>query len=147
MTLTRSMVVTKYISVNTRGDTDVVDVTDECRDILRSAGLQNGTMTVFNPGSTGSVTTIEYEPNLVKDIKEALEIIAPRDKTYAHGQTWHDDNGSAHIRATLMGPSVSVPFVAGDLTLGTWQQIVFCDFDTRPRKRRLVVQLIGEKTQ
>lgn len=138
------MVVTKYISVDTRGNTDVIDITGECRDILSSSGLNDGTMTIFNPGSTGSLTTIEYEPNLVKDLRDALEVFAPSDKIYAHSQTWHDDNGSSHVRSSIMGPSMSVPFVDGDLTLGTWQQIAFCDFDTRPRNRRLVVQLVGE---
>jgi secondary thiamine-phosphate synthase enzyme len=106
--------------------------------------MKNGIVAVFNPGSTGGLTTIEYEPNLVKDLKEALEVLAPSDKTYAHSMTWHDDNGSGHIRSSLMGPSIAVPFVDGELTLGTWQQIVFCDFDTQPRRRKLVVQIMGE---
>ena len=138
------MILTKYISVASRGNTDIIDITGECSDIVRSSGVSSGILTVFNPGSTGSLTTVEYESNLVKDIKEALEVIAPAGKDYHHGKTWHDDNGSSHVRATLMGPSVTVPFVDKELTLGTWQQIVFCDFDTRPRKRKLVVQLIGE---
>jgi len=106
--------------------------------------MRAGTMTVFCPGSTGGVTTLECEPNLVKDLKEALDVFAPEGKAYEHGKTWHDDNGSSHIRSALMGPSMSVPFSGGRLTLGTWQQIVFCDFDTTPRDRRLVVQLTGE---
>ncbi|MGB2629681.1 MAG: secondary thiamine-phosphate synthase enzyme YjbQ [Candidatus Omnitrophota bacterium] len=138
------MVITKYLSIDTKGFTDVIDITSECQDFIDSSGLKNGTITVFNPGSTGGLTTIEYEPNLVKDLKDALEIIAPSDKAYAHGRTWHDDNGSSHIRSSLMGPSISVPFVKGELTLGTWQQIVLCDFDTRGRRRKLVVQIIGE---
>ena len=99
---------------------------------------------MFNPGSTGGLTTLEYEPNLVKDLKEALEIVAPSDKIYAHSETWHDDNGSSHVRSSLVGPSITVPFVDRELILGTWQQIVFCDFDTRARKRRLVIQVVGE---
>jgi secondary thiamine-phosphate synthase enzyme len=138
------MVRTEYISVKTKGHTDVIDITDECQELVAASGFQDGTVTVFNPGSTGGLTTIEYEPNLVKDLRDALETFAPVDKAYAHGRTWHDDNGSSHIRSSLMGPSISVPFVSGRLTLGTWQQIIFCDFDTRGRKRELVVQIIGE---
>ena len=138
------MVVTKHLTVETKGYTDVIDITSECQDAVYSSGLKNGILTIFNPGSTGGLTTIEYEPNLVEDLKDALEIVAPSDKTYAHSETWHDDNGSSHIRSSLMGPSMSVPFVNGELTLGTWQQIIFCDFDTRSRKRKLVVQIVGE---
>ncbi len=138
------MVITKYITVETAGDTDIIDITPDCRDMVQSAGIKNGVMTVFNPGSTGGLTTIEYEPNLVKDLKNALEVVAPSNKVYEHEKTWHDDNGSSHVRSSLMGPFISVPFTDGELTLGTWQQIVLCDFDTTPRKRRLVAQLMGE---
>jgi secondary thiamine-phosphate synthase enzyme len=138
------MVVTKHLSVKTRGNTDVIDITPDCQEIVKSVGLNSGIVTIFNPGSTGALTTIEYEPNLVKDLENALEIVAPSDKVYEHSKTWHDDNGFSHIRSSLMGPSITVPFENGALTLGTWQQIVFCDFDTRPRKRQLVVQVMGE---
>ena len=138
------MVHTGHISVKTRGNTDIIDITDECSDILISSGMSDGVMTVFNPGSTGGLTTIEYEGNLLKDLKEALEILAPVSKRYHHGMTWHDDNGSSHIRSSIMGPSISVPFSGGKLVLGTWQQIAFCDFDTRPRRRDLIVQIVGE---
>jgi secondary thiamine-phosphate synthase enzyme len=138
------MVITKHLSVDTRGYTDVIDITSDCQDFVNVAGLKNGVVTIFNPGSTGGLTTIEYEPNLVEDLKDALEILAPSDKTYAHSETWHDDNGSSHIRSSIMGPSISVPFVRGKLTLGTWQQIVFCDFDTSSRRHKLVVQITGE---
>ncbi len=138
------MIITKYISIDTNGDTDIIDITTECNEIVQSAGMKDGVITVFNPGSTGGLTTLEYETNLVQDLKEALEIVAPLEKEYKHGQTWHDDNGSAHIRSSFIGPSISVPFTNKELTLGTWQQVVFCDFDTRPRKRKLVVQVVGE---
>ncbi|MEA3489078.1 MAG: secondary thiamine-phosphate synthase enzyme YjbQ [Candidatus Omnitrophota bacterium] len=138
------MITTEYISLSSRGNTDVIDITPDCQAIVEASGTKNGIISVFNPGSTGGLTTIEYEPNLVKDLRNALEVIAPSDKTYEHSKTWHDDNGSSHIRSSLMGPSISVPFIEGELSLGTWQQIVFCDFDTRPRSRRLVVQVIGE---
>ena len=138
------MVFNEYINISSAGNTDIIDITGECQVIVDNSKIVNGIVTVFNPGSTGSVTTIEYEPNLVKDVKEALEIIAPSDRSYEHGKTWNDDNGSSHIRATLMGPSISVPIVDREMTLGTWQQIVFCDFDTRPRKRKIVVQVVGD---
>lgn len=138
------MVITKYISLETKGNTDIIDITPYCQDIVESTDLKEGVITVFNPGSTGSLTTIEYEPNLVKDFREALEIVAPSGKTYHHAKTWHDDNGYSHVRASLMGPSITIPFTNSDLTLGTWQQIVFCDFDTRSRRRELVVQVMGE---
>lgn len=138
------MVYSEILDIDTKGNTDVIDITSKCRDVLAKSKTVSGLLTVFNPGSTGSLTTIEYEPNLVKDLRSALEIIAPTDKAYEHGKTWNDDNGSSHIRATLMGPSITVPILERELTLGTWQQIVFCDFDTRPRKRRLIVQVVGE---
>ena len=138
------MIVTKYLSVATRGNTDVIDITPDCQKIVKLSGIGDGIITVFSPGSTGSLTTIEYEPNLVKDFQNTLERVAPSDKVYEHSKTWHDDNGVSHVRSSLMGPFITVPFTDGELTLGTWQQIVFCDFDTRPRKRRLVVQVMGE---
>jgi secondary thiamine-phosphate synthase enzyme len=138
------MVVTKYLTVETRGHTDIIDITSYCQGAVEETGLNDGVVTIFNPGSTGGLTTIEYEPNLVKDLKEALEVVAPSDKVYHHSKTWHDDNGSSHVRSSLMGPSISVPFVNRELSLGTWQQIVFCDFDTHPRNRRLVIQVVGE---
>jgi len=138
------MVVTKYLTVETRGHTDIIDITPYCQGAVEETGLNDGVITIFNPGSTGGLTTIEYEPNLVKDLKEALEVVAPSDKVYHHSKTWHDDNGSSHVRSSLMGPSISVPFVNRELSLGTWQQIVFCDFDTHSRNRRLVIQVVGE---
>ena len=138
------MVITKTLRIQTRGHTDILDITSDCREFVRLSGLKSGVLTVFNPGSTGGISTMEYEPNLIEDMKEALEILAPSDKGYEHGKTWNDDNGFSHIRSTIMGPSFSVPFVEGELTLGTWQQIIFCDFDTRPRQRELVLQVVGE---
>jgi secondary thiamine-phosphate synthase enzyme len=138
------MVYTGHIPIETQGNTDVIDITGKCAEILSLSGLSDGVMTVFNPGSTGGVTTIEYESNLVKDLKEALEIFAPAGKRYHHGDTWDDDNGHSHVRSSIVGPSISVPFSGGKLMLGTWQQVVFCDFDTSSRRRRLVAQLVGE---
>lgn len=138
------MVTTKYLSIKSQGNTDVLNITSECRDLVKGSGLNSGIVCILCPGSTGAVTTLEFEPNLVKDLKQALEIIAPSNKVYEHSKTWHDDNGFSHIRSALIGPSITVPFVDRDLILGTWQQIVFCDFDTRPRNRELIVQIVGE---
>ncbi|MBU0683106.1 MAG: secondary thiamine-phosphate synthase enzyme YjbQ [Candidatus Omnitrophota bacterium] len=138
------MVCTDYISVKTKGNSDVIDITQDCQKILDNLDVRNGIVTVFNPGSTGGLTTIEYEPNLIKDFKNALELIAPSSKKYEHSKTWHDDNGVSHIRSVFIGSSITIPFSEGKLALGTWQQIIFCDFDTRPRDRRLIAQIIGE---
>ena len=138
------MVKTDYIELHTSGDTDVHDITDEVRRIVAASGLRAGIATLFCTGSTGGLTTIEYEDGVVADLRQVLDEIAPPDRDYRHHLRWEDDNGSAHVRAALIGPSLTVPFVGGALTLGTWQQIIFLDFDTRPRTRRLVVQLIGQ---
>ena len=132
------------IRISTKGKDDVIDVTGKVLDIIRSSKISNGNVTVFVSGSTASVTTIEYEPGLIKDIKELGERIAPSDIDYAHNETWGDGNGYSHIRASAIGPSLTVPFEDGKMTLGTWQQIVVIDHDTRSRSRDIVVQVIGE---
>ena len=138
------MVKTDAIQVQGAGDTDIQDITEQVREIVAKSGLHAGIVTIFCPGSTGGLTTIEYESGVVADLRQILDEIAPPDRDYRHHRRWGDDNGSAHVRAALVGPSLTVPFVGGKLTLGTWQQIVFLDFDTRPRARQLVVQLIGQ---
>lgn len=138
------MVVTQEIEVHSRGRFDVRDVTSEVQNALAQSKLRGRTVTVFCPGSTGGVTTIEFEEGVVADLKQVLDEITPPDRDYLHHRRWGDDNGRSHIRAAMIGPSLTVPFVNGELTLGTWQQIVFCDFDTRPRQRKLVMQIIGE---
>jgi secondary thiamine-phosphate synthase enzyme len=138
------MVITRELLVRTAGHTDIHDITSLVQAQVTDSGLGSGIATVFCPGSTGGLTTIEYESGVVADLQEALEALAPEDRDYLHHRRWGDDNGSAHIRAALVGPSLTVPFVAGRLTLGTWQQIVFLDFDTTPRARKLVVQVMGE---
>jgi secondary thiamine-phosphate synthase enzyme len=138
------MVVTRELSLSTQGNGDVRDITAEVTRLVRESGLRSGIVTVFCPGSTGALTTIEYEDGVIADLQQVLDKIVPPDRPYRHHLRWGDDNGHAHIRAALMGPSITVPFVDGRLTLGTWQQVVFCDFDTRPRNRRLVVQILGE---
>jgi secondary thiamine-phosphate synthase enzyme len=139
------MVKTETLEIATKGNCDIIDITVEVRQAVAASGLVNGTVTVFNVGSTAGVTTIEYEPGLVKcDINAALEKIAPQAGRYEHEETWHDDNGHAHVRASLLGPSLVVPFCQQEPVLGTWQQIVLIDFDTRPRTRKVVCQMMGE---
>lgn len=134
---------TESIHVSTRGFTDVIDLTSRVNDIVNQSAMQSGIATVFVSGSTAGLTTIEYEPGLVQDIKEAFERIAPEDGHYKHHATWGDDNGNSHVRASLLGPTLIVPFENKNLILGTWQQIVLIDFDTRGRKRDIIVQLMG----
>lgn len=140
----KGMVVTESLTVETHGHSDVVDITAELGDAVAETGLACGTATVFCPGSTGAVTTVEYEAGAIEDLQRALELVAPSDADYRHHLRWGDNNGHSHVRAALLGPSLSVPFVDGRLTLGTWQQVVFIDCDTRPRSRRLLVQILGE---
>ncbi len=137
-------VVTREIQLRTEGYSEVRDITDYIMRAVEESKLSAGIVTVFCPGSTGGLTTIEYESGVVSDLKQVLDEITPPDRDYKHHQRWGDDNGSSHIRAALVGPSLTVPFVQGRLTLGTWQQIVFIDFDTTARARRLVVQVMGE---
>ncbi len=138
------MVHTGEIQLSTRGAGTVLDVTPEVAVEIRRAGIANGTVTVFVPGSTGGVTTVEFEDGLVRDLDELFERLAPQGPEYHHDTRWGDGNGFSHCRASLLGPSLTVPVVDGELTLGTWQQIVFLDFDNRGRQRRLVVQIMGE---
>jgi secondary thiamine-phosphate synthase enzyme len=139
------MVKTEKITVKTKGDCDVVDITGEAARAITQSGILSGVATFFNIGSTAGITTTEYEPGLAHhDIAAAFEKIAPQADKYEHEETWHDDNGHSHVRAALLGPSLCVPVVDGQLALGTWQQIVLVDFDTRPRTRTVVCQIVGE---
>lgn len=135
---------TDRVTLQTQGGGDTRDITAEVRRAVRDAGVRQGLVCVFCPGSTGGLTTIEFEPGVVRDLGDCLERVAPRGIPYAHDAAWGDGNGHSHVRASLIGPSITVPIVDGDLTLGTWQQIVFLDFDNRPRRRSLVVQIVGE---
>ncbi len=137
-------VITKRVSVNTRGEGDILDVTEDVAEAVVESRLSNGLVTVFVPGSTGALTTIEYEPGLLKDLPLILERLAPRKMEYEHERRWHDGNGHSHVRASIIGPCLTVPFVNGRLTLGTWQQIVFLELDVRARSRQLILQIIGE---
>ena len=135
---------TSSISLDTRGNTEVVDLTQQVAGIIRQAGLANGIVTVFCPSSTSGLTTLEYEPGCVKDLRQLFEELIPSNRDWAHNATWNDDNGHSHLRAALLGASLTVPFEHGRLALGTWQQIVYVDFDVRSRHRELVVQVMGE---
>ena len=136
-------VVTGAIEFATRGDADVVRITDEVREALAQTGLRDGTVTVFAPGATGAVTTIEYEPGVVEDLQRVLDEIAPAHGRWQHNINNGDGNGHSHVRAGILGPSLTIPFVDGRLTLGRWQEVVFIDLDERPRDRRLVIQAMG----
>lgn len=138
------MVLTLSLAVDTQGHTDIVNITPGVSDAVAASELTSGVATVFCPGSTGAITTVEFEQGVVADIQRALNQIAPPDGDYRHHLRWGDDNGHSHVHAALIGPSLAVPFVDGRLSLGAWQQIVLIDCDTRPRSRRLVVQVMGE---
>jgi secondary thiamine-phosphate synthase enzyme len=138
------VVVTHSHNVTTRGQGDTRDITDAVSEAVAHANLQSGVVTVFVVGSTAGITTIEFEPGAVADFNGLLDRLAPRDADYEHHLRWGDDNGSSHVRAALLGPSLSVPFAGGRLVLGTWQQIVLVEFDTRARKRDVVIQIVGE---
>ena len=140
------MIATHTIQVHTEGNCDIIDITGEVAGAVGRSGMGDGIACLFNVGSTAGITTIEYEPGLVDyDIKAAFERIAPEHGRYEHEETWHDNNGHSHVRASLLGPSLTVPFEGGKLTLGTWQQIVLVDFDTRGRERTVICKMIGEE--
>jgi secondary thiamine-phosphate synthase enzyme len=138
------MVHTERLQFQTAGDGDIVDITQEVAGCVRQSGLSQGIVTLFVPGSTAGLTTVEYEPGLVNDLQELFERIAPRGRSYHHDLRWGDGNGYSHVRASLLGPSLTVPFVDGAMTLGTWQQIILIDMDDRSRRREIIVQVLGE---
>ncbi|MFB5610523.1 MAG: secondary thiamine-phosphate synthase enzyme YjbQ [Nitrosopumilaceae archaeon] len=137
-------VVSKTIKVHSKRENDLIDITNDVEKIVKDSKINSGSITVFVSGSTGALTTIEFEPGLKKDFPKMLERLAPKDIEYGHEQMWHDGNGHSHVKASLVGPSVTIPFTDGEMLLGTWQQIVFIELDTRGRNRTLVVQIIGE---
>jgi len=138
------MVSTRRSTVTTKGQGDTHDVTAVAAEAVAQCGFRSGIATVFVVGSTAGVTTLEFETGVIADLARALEVVAPRQGDYAHHLRWHDDNGSSHVRAALIGPSVAIPFVEGRLLLGTWQQIALVELDTRGRQREIVVQVIGD---
>ena len=135
---------TLSLQLSTRGNADMLDITDAVQRSLVETGLGNGIVTIFCPSSTSGLTTIEYEPGALSDLKRLFDEIIPPEQHYAHNARWGDGNGHSHVRAALLKPSLTIPFVEGRLTLGTWQQIIYADFDNRPRRRELVVQVMGE---
>ncbi len=132
------------LKFETTGDTDILDITGQVALILKEAEISDGSVTLFIPGSTAALTTIEYEGGVINDLRKAIERIAPRDIPYEHDRRWGDGNGFSHVRAALLGPSLHIPVIGGKMTLGTWQQIVLLDFDNRPRIRKVLVQVLGQ---
>ena len=138
------MVITQEFNLAAKGTCDIHNITDQVAQAVQAGGLTNGLATVFTPSATSAITTVEYESGMLADFEALFERIASTAWEYKHNERWHDGNGFSHVRAALLGPSVSVPVVEGKLTLGTWQEIAFLDFDNRPRDRRIIVQLVGE---
>jgi secondary thiamine-phosphate synthase enzyme len=137
------MTKTEKLKIDSGGNNDVINITDSVAAAVKKSDVKNGVVIVFVVGSTAGITTTEYEPGLVNyDLEAAFEKIAPKNAQYEHEQTWHDDNGHAHVRASLLGPSITIPVIDGELSLGTWQQIILIDFDTRPRKRNIICQIL-----
>lgn len=136
-------VITKTIKVQSKGENDIIDLTDKISTKIKKSQISSGVVTIFVTGSTGALTTIEYEPGLLKDFPDMLSRIAPDKLNYAHEEMWHDGNGRSHVKASLIGPSLTIPFNDDKLLLGTWQQIVFIELDTRGRERNIVLQMIG----
>ena len=135
---------TLTIHLSTRGDVDIHNITEQVERAVSESGLKHGSVIIFTPSSTSALTTIEYESGALNDLRRLFEEIIPSNREYAHNARWGDGNGHSHVRAALLGASLTVPFVNGRLTLGTWQQIIFIDFDNRPRQRELILQVMGE---
>lgn len=137
-------IISKTLVFQTKGENDIIDITNDVIQIVNKTKLDKGIVTIFVPGSTGALTTIEYEPGLLIDLPNSLNRISPKSLVYEHDKRWHDGNGHSHIKASLIGPSLTVPFIDGNLSLGTWQQIVFLELDVRNRTRKILLQIIGE---
>jgi secondary thiamine-phosphate synthase enzyme len=137
-------VVSDTIKLQTKGEGDMIDMTSQLSDIVKESKIKNGTVTIFVSGSTAAVTTIEYESGLIHDFPEMLSRIVPKDLEYEHDNTWHDGNGHSHIRSSLIGPNITIPIIHGKLTLGTWQQVVLLEMDTRSRDRTVILQIMGQ---
>jgi secondary thiamine-phosphate synthase enzyme len=135
---------TETIRIKSRGENDIIDITEQTSEAIRQSKVKNGIVTLFVSGSTAAITTIEYEPGLRYDFPKMLSRVAPKDIEYKHDNAWHDGNGHSHVRASLIGPSLTIPFTNGNLMLGTWQQVVFLEMDTSSRERNVILQIIGE---
>ena len=137
-------IISEELVLRTTAGTDIIDLTGQVQDQLSASRIVNGILVLFVPGSTGALTTIEYESGVLEDLKRVIEKLAPKDNHYEHNRRWGDGNGYSHVRAALMKPSLSIPIEKGRLSLGTWQQIVLLDFDNRPRDRRVLIQILGD---
>jgi secondary thiamine-phosphate synthase enzyme len=137
-------IITERLGLETRGNGDLLDITGKISQVLHASKLRNGTMTIFVIGSTAAITTFEFEPGMIQDVRDMFEKLVPMDRHYHHDDTWGDANGFSHLRASLQGPSLTIPFEDGKLLLGTWQQVVLAEFDNRPRQRRIVVHMAGQ---
>lgn len=137
-------IINKRVRLNTKGAGDLINITSDIAQLLKSSKLKKGNLTVFVIGSTAAITSFEYEPGLIKDVQNFYEKLVPSNKHYHHDETWGDANGFSHLRAALQGPSLTIPFDDAELLLGTWQQVVLAEFDNRPRQRQIVTQIIGE---
>jgi len=135
---------TRRLQIRTEGENSIIDLSSKVQKEVEASGLTKGIVTVFVPGSTGALTTMEYEPGLKQDFPTMLETVSPRDKWYEHENTWHDHNGHSHVRASLVGASLTIPFEGAKLLLGTWQQVVFIECDIRPREREIILQIMGQ---
>jgi secondary thiamine-phosphate synthase enzyme len=133
-----------HIFLTTQGNTQIIDITQKVIECIGSCTIKSGLVTIFCPSSTSGVTTLEYEEGVLLDLQRTFDEIVPNGKTYQHDEAWHDGNGHSHIRSALLKTSLTIPLVDGRMTLGTWQQVVYVDFDTRPRKREIIVQILGE---
>jgi len=138
------MIISKRINIRTKGENDLIDITPHIANIVKESKLKDGIVNVFVIGSTAAITTSEYEPGLIKDLPSILERIAPKDLSYEHQKMWHDNNGHSHVKASLIGPSLTIPFIDSMLILGTWQQVVLLELDIRARERTIIIQLLGE---
>ncbi|MFC2039380.1 secondary thiamine-phosphate synthase enzyme YjbQ [Chloroflexota bacterium] len=138
------MVINRKIGIETKGDCDIIDITTQVAGEISDSGIDSGTATIFISGSTAGISTVEYEIGLISDLKEMWKRIVPSNMSYQHDKRWGDGNGHSHVRASLLGPSLTIPFVRKKMALGTWQQIIVIDFDNRPRSREIVIQLLGE---
>ena len=138
------LIETEFLKIQSKKENDIIDLTKKISNSIKKSEITNGIVTIFVKGSTGALTTIEFEPGLIKDFPRMLSRIAPNDIDYAHEQMWHDGNGHSHVKASLIGPSLTVPFKDKELLLGTWQQIVFLELDTRSRTRDIILQIMGE---
>ena len=138
------MVITRTIQLRTRGDADMLDITQEVAREVGSSGVDSGIVTIFAPSATSGLTTIEYESGALADLKQVFDEVVPENRDYRHNLRWGDGNGHSHVRAALLGPSLTVPFSGGRLLLGTWQHVTYIDFDNRPRRRELILQILGE---